>query len=104
MRFTPFTTTTSNRRLLRRVAVVLVACGAAVSASASAGQASSYRYFRLVQYPRAGFGADYRTTRDAEIVDSDPAQVHAIDETFSNDWSARSVRQPAGSAPCRRRG
>ena len=27
MRFTPFTTTTSNGRLLRRVAVVLVACG-----------------------------------------------------------------------------
>ena len=194
MRFTPFTTTTSNRRLLRRAAVVLVACGAAASASASAGQASSNSYFRLVQYPRAGFGglyaqiaharrtidmemyeledraaerdlasaaargvtvrvlldrdfggaevnrsaaqhlaahrvrvrwappgyifhiktttfdakvadistanlvaADYRTTRDAEIVDSDPAQVHAIDETFLQRLVGRSVRQPAGS-------
>ncbi len=30
----------------------------------------------------------YRTTRDAEIIDSDPAQVRAIDETFENDWTA----------------
>ena len=37
--------------------------------------------------------AYYRTTRDAEIVDSDPAQVRAIEGTFSNDWTAG----PAGS-------
>jgi cardiolipin synthase A/B len=30
----------------------------------------------------------YRTTRDAEIIDSDPRQVHAIEQTFSNDWTA----------------
>lgn len=31
---------------------------------------------------------DYRTTRDAEIVDTNPAQVHAIEATFARDWSA----------------
>jgi cardiolipin synthase len=36
----------------------------------------------------------YRTTRDAEIVDSNPAQVHAIEGTFSNDWSAGSSGTP----------
>ena len=71
MRFTPVTTTTSNRKLLRRVAVVVVACGAA--ALASAGQASSTSYFRLVQYPQAGFGGFYaqiahaRRTIDMEM-------------------------------------
>ena len=30
----------------------------------------------------------YPTTRDAEIVDTDPAQVHAIEATFANDWAA----------------
>ena len=36
----------------------------------------------------------YRTTRDAEIIDSDPAQVRAIERTFSNDWTAGAVREP----------
>jgi phosphatidylserine/phosphatidylglycerophosphate/cardiolipin synthase-like enzyme len=31
---------------------------------------------------------DYATTRDAEIVDTEPAQVHAIEATFANDWAA----------------
>ena len=30
----------------------------------------------------------YSTTRDAEIIDSDPAQVSAIEHTFANDWAA----------------
>ena len=37
----------------------------------------------------------YRTTRDAEIVDSDPAQVAAIEHTFSNDWVAGASGSPA---------
>ncbi len=37
----------------------------------------------------------YRTTRDAEIVDSDPAQVAAIEQTFSNDWVAGASGNPA---------
>jgi phosphatidylserine/phosphatidylglycerophosphate/cardiolipin synthase-like enzyme len=37
---------------------------------------------------------DYRTTRDAEIIDSDPAQVRAIEETFSNDWTAGGSGSP----------
>jgi hypothetical protein len=36
----------------------------------------------------------YRTTRDAEIIDSAPAQVHAIEETFSNDWTAGASGSP----------
>jgi phosphatidylserine/phosphatidylglycerophosphate/cardiolipin synthase-like enzyme len=36
----------------------------------------------------------YRTTRDAEIIDSDPAQVHAIEQTFSNDWTAGASGNP----------
>jgi cardiolipin synthase A/B len=36
----------------------------------------------------------YSTTRDAEIVDSDPAQVRAIEETFSNDWTAGASGSP----------
>jgi hypothetical protein len=38
--------------------------------------------------------AEYRTTRDAEIVDGDPAQVRAIEDTFSNDWSAEASGSP----------
>ena len=30
----------------------------------------------------------YATTRDAEVIDSDPAQVKAIEQTFANDWAA----------------
>jgi phosphatidylserine/phosphatidylglycerophosphate/cardiolipin synthase-like enzyme len=30
----------------------------------------------------------YATTRDAEIVDTDPVQVRAIEATFVNDWTA----------------
>jgi phosphatidylserine/phosphatidylglycerophosphate/cardiolipin synthase-like enzyme len=30
----------------------------------------------------------YATTRDAEVIDTDPAQVRAIDSTFANDWAA----------------
>lgn len=37
---------------------------------------------------------DYRTTRDAEIIDSDPAQVRAIERTFSNDWTAGAGGSP----------
>ncbi len=36
----------------------------------------------------------YRTTRDAEIVDNNPAQVHAIEGTFSNDWTAGASGSP----------
>jgi hypothetical protein len=36
----------------------------------------------------------YRTTRDAEIIDSDPAQVRAIEQTFSNDWMAGASGSP----------
>jgi cardiolipin synthase len=36
----------------------------------------------------------YSTTRDAEIVDSDPAQLRAIEETFSNDWMAGASGSP----------
>ena len=35
----------------------------------------------------------YANTRDAEIIDSDPVQVRAIEATFANDWSAA----PAGT-------
>ena len=30
----------------------------------------------------------YATSRDAEIVDTDPVQVEAIEKTFANDWAA----------------
>lgn len=30
----------------------------------------------------------YRNTRDAEIIDSNPSQVRAIEATFANDWTA----------------
>jgi phosphatidylserine/phosphatidylglycerophosphate/cardiolipin synthase-like enzyme len=36
----------------------------------------------------------YRTTRDAEIVDTDPVQVAAIEQTFSNDWTAGAFGSP----------
>jgi cardiolipin synthase len=36
----------------------------------------------------------YRTTRDAEIVDSDPIQVRAIEATFVNDWTAGASGSP----------
>jgi phosphatidylserine/phosphatidylglycerophosphate/cardiolipin synthase-like enzyme len=36
----------------------------------------------------------YRTTRDAEIVDGNPAQVRAIEQTFSNDWTAGASGKP----------
>ncbi len=37
----------------------------------------------------------YPTTRDAEIVVSDPVQVNAIEQTFSNDWTAGASGTPA---------
>jgi cardiolipin synthase len=37
---------------------------------------------------------DYRTTRDAEIIDSDARQVRAIERTFSNDWTAGASGTP----------
>jgi cardiolipin synthase len=40
----------------------------------------------------------YRTTRDAEIIDSDPPQVRAIEETFSNDWTAGASGSPRSHA------
>lgn len=30
----------------------------------------------------------YASTRDAMVIDSDPAQVRAIEQTFANDWGA----------------
>ncbi|HEX3833052.1 MAG TPA: phospholipase D-like domain-containing protein [Solirubrobacteraceae bacterium] len=36
----------------------------------------------------------YRTTRDAEVIDSNPVQVHAIESTFSNDWTAGASGTP----------
>ncbi len=36
----------------------------------------------------------YATTRDAEIIDTDPVQVRAIEETFSNDWTAGASGNP----------
>lgn len=32
--------------------------------------------------------AYYATTRDAEVIDTNPAQVKAIERTFANDWAA----------------
>ena len=37
---------------------------------------------------------DYRTTRDAEIVDTNPRQVRAVEATFSNDWTAGASGSP----------
>jgi cardiolipin synthase len=36
----------------------------------------------------------YRSTRDAEIIDSAPSQVRAIEQTFSNDWKAGATGSP----------
>lgn len=36
----------------------------------------------------------YGTGRDAEIIDSDPSQVGAIEGTFSNDWTAGASGSP----------
>src|SRR5579875_769117 len=36
----------------------------------------------------------YATGRDAEIIDSDPRQVNAIEATFDRDWSARPAGDP----------
>jgi cardiolipin synthase A/B len=36
----------------------------------------------------------YSTTRDAEVIDSNPTQVHAIEATFSNDWTAGASGAP----------
>lgn len=36
----------------------------------------------------------YRTSRDAEMIDSDSPQVHAIERTFSNDWTAGASGSP----------
>jgi len=38
---------------------------------------------------------DYRTTRDAEIVDTNPVQVRAIERTFVNDWTAGQSGSPS---------
>lgn len=37
----------------------------------------------------------YATSRDAEIVDTDSAQVHAIEATFAHDWTAGPSGTPA---------
>jgi cardiolipin synthase A/B len=37
----------------------------------------------------------YRTTRDAEIVDRNPAQVQAVEQTFANDWAAGESGTPS---------
>ncbi|HLI58878.1 MAG TPA: phospholipase D-like domain-containing protein [Solirubrobacteraceae bacterium] len=37
----------------------------------------------------------YATSRDAEIVDTDPSQVRAIEATFARDWSAGPSGDPA---------
>jgi cardiolipin synthase len=39
--------------------------------------------------------AYYATTRDAEVIDTDPAQVQAIERTFGNDWNAAPQGIPA---------
>ncbi len=36
----------------------------------------------------------YGDTRDAEVIDSNPLQVHAIEQTFQNDWNAAPGGQP----------
>jgi phosphatidylserine/phosphatidylglycerophosphate/cardiolipin synthase-like enzyme len=37
----------------------------------------------------------YSSTRDAEIIDSNPVQVRAIEATFSNDWTAGGSGSPS---------
>jgi phosphatidylserine/phosphatidylglycerophosphate/cardiolipin synthase-like enzyme len=39
--------------------------------------------------------AYYASTRDAEVIDTDPPQVRAIERTFDNDWAAGSHGNPA---------
>jgi cardiolipin synthase len=41
----------------------------------------------------------YATTRDAEIVDTNPAQVHAIEQTFESDWGGGTPNQGEADAP-----
>jgi cardiolipin synthase len=36
----------------------------------------------------------YATTRDAEVIDTDPVQVRAIEATFNNDWAAAPNGEP----------
>jgi phosphatidylserine/phosphatidylglycerophosphate/cardiolipin synthase-like enzyme len=38
----------------------------------------------------------YATTRDFAIVDTEPADVQAIESVFASDWSNRSVTPPSG--------
>jgi phosphatidylserine/phosphatidylglycerophosphate/cardiolipin synthase-like enzyme len=37
----------------------------------------------------------YATTRDAEIIDRNPVQVHAIESTFAHDWTAAPAGTPS---------
>jgi phosphatidylserine/phosphatidylglycerophosphate/cardiolipin synthase-like enzyme len=41
----------------------------------------------------------YATTRDAEIVDSYPVQVRAIETTFANDWADQDPASDEANAP-----
>ncbi|HEX4399780.1 MAG TPA: phospholipase D-like domain-containing protein [Galbitalea sp.] len=41
----------------------------------------------------------YATTRDAEIVDSYPVQVRAIERTFDNDWAGQNPASDEANAP-----
>jgi cardiolipin synthase A/B len=41
----------------------------------------------------------YSTTRDAEIVDSYPVQVRAIERTFANDWAGQDPASDEANAP-----
>ena len=41
----------------------------------------------------------YATTRDAEIVDSYPVQVRAIERTFANDWAGQDPASDEADAP-----
>jgi cardiolipin synthase len=41
----------------------------------------------------------YATTRDAEIVDSYPVQVKAIERTFANDWAGQDPASDEANAP-----
>src|ERR1700722_19585021 len=36
----------------------------------------------------------YATTRDATVIDSNPAQVSAIERTFANDWNSGAAGRP----------
>jgi cardiolipin synthase len=41
----------------------------------------------------------YPTTRDAEIIDSYPVQVRAIERTFANDWAGQNPASDEANAP-----